>query len=66
MTPTQEKRGAREGTGKEKEEQEQEQQQQQQQQQQEEEEEEEEEERALLIRVTRGAGEPPSKRSSTG
>ena len=31
-----------------------------------EEEEEEEEERALLIRVTRGAGEPPSKRSSTG
>jgi hypothetical protein len=63
MTPTQEKRGAREGTGKEKEEQEQEQQQQQQQ---EEEEEEEEEERALLIRVTRGAGEPPSKRSSTG
>jgi hypothetical protein len=65
MTPTQEKRGAREGTGKEKEEQEQEQQQQQQQQE-EEEEEEEEEERALLIRVTRGAGEPPSKRSSTG
>ena len=64
MTPTQEKRGAREGTGKEKEEQEQEQQQQQQQE--EEEEEEEEEERALLIRVTRGAGEPPSKRSSTG
>ena len=62
MTPTQEKRGAREGTGKEKEEQEQEQEQQQQQQQ----EEEEEEERALLIRVTRGAGEPPSKRSSTG